>query len=296
MLDENRRLYLRKLLSNNYKIKGVLRYIDEIDEELILKDDNLIMKVYYRRNKDKIDEIFLRKVMRRANDILKGKRMIINLILSLEKKKFNNCKTDILTEVNVNSGFTFVNSNEIFIFRREEFPKVILHEMIHHNLNIHNDEFKKINDIKLKEAFGIRNDTKIILNEAMVELWAMMLHLSYIAKDNNWNLNELIKMELNYSLYKCYQIMGLRDKNGNLWYDKCNIYSYIIFKTILLNYIDELNRIYKYPNRYDDSKITDFIINHRKLPEINKNPKFKLGRRVFQREDKSLCFMLLSDL
>ena len=36
MLNENIRLYLKKLLNNNYKIDGVLKYIDEIDDELIL--------------------------------------------------------------------------------------------------------------------------------------------------------------------------------------------------------------------------------------------------------------------
>ena len=296
MLDENIRLYLKKLLNDNYKIDGVLKYIDEIDDELILKEGFLIMKVYYRKSKDKIDINFLKKIMKRANEILKGKPMIINLILTLEKKKFNNCKKDILTEKNVNSGFTFVNSYEIFIFRKEEFPKVIIHEMIHHNLNIHNDEFKEINKQKLKKAFGIRQDTKIILNEAMVELWATMLHLSFVARDYGWDIKELVRMETAYSLYKCYQIMRLRDKKGELWYDRCNIYSYIIFKTILLNYMEELNKIYKYPNKYDDSSITDFIISHKKLPEINKNPKFKLDGKIIQRPDKSLCFMLLSDL
>ena len=90
MLNENIRLYLKKLLNDNYKIDGVLKYIDEIDDELILKEGFLIMKVYYRKNKDKIDINFLKKIMKRANEILKGKPMIINLILTLEKKKFNN--------------------------------------------------------------------------------------------------------------------------------------------------------------------------------------------------------------
>jgi hypothetical protein len=294
MLDENRRLYLKKLLTNNYKIDGVLRYINQINDEKIIKDGNLTLRVYYRKDKDKIDEIFLMRVMKRAKIIIGEKIIIINLILTLEKKKFNNCNTEILTEKNVNSGFTYVNGNEIFIFRREEFPKVILHEMIHHNLNIHNDEFKEINKKKLMKAFEINERTTLILNEAMVELWATILHLSFIAKENNWDLKKLMYMELRYSLYKCWQIMRLRD--NKLWFDKCNIYSYIIFKTILLNYLDDLNKIYKYPNKYDDTIITDFIIKHKKLPKIERNPKFKLDGKIIQRDDKSLCFMLLSDL
>ena len=52
-----------------------------------------------------------------------------------------------MTSENINSGFTYVNRNDIYIFRKEEFPKVILHELIHHDLNIHQDNFNDDNNL-----------------------------------------------------------------------------------------------------------------------------------------------------
>ena len=104
----------------------------------------------------------------------------------------------------------------------------------------------------------------------------------------------LIKIEIEYSLYKCYQIFKLRQKN-KLYYDKCNVYSYIVFKTIFLVYFDQFKKIYTFP--YDDTKITDFILKYSSyLKKVKKNPLFKFKGNLIQRTDDSLCFMLLSDL
>ena len=70
------------------------------------------------------------------------------------------------------------------------------------------------------------------------------------------------------------------------------IYSYIIFKTILLVYLNEYIKIYMYPNKYNETSLTDFLIKHSKLPVIKKNPEYS---SKIKRADNSLCFMLFSD-
>ena len=97
-----------------------------------------------------------------------------------------------------------------------------------------------------------------------------------------------------------HQILKLKEKNENeLWCDKCNIYSYIIFKTILLKNINEFIKIYTYP--YDNTKITNFIIEksgflNNLIKNPPKNPMIKIKSHKIQRPSNSLCFMLLSDL
>ena len=47
-----------------------------------------------------------------------------------------------------------------------------------------------------------------------------------------------------------------------------------------------------YPNKYDETLLTQFLIKHSKLPLIQKNPEY-LSK--IKRPDNSLCFMLFSD-
>ena len=272
----------------NYNIPDVISYIKQINSLKIIKYKNLTFKIYYNTNDD-LDFKFIKKVMIRGVFILKNKQMTIHLIPSPAKKIFK--EDGIMTSENINSGFTYVNRNDIYIFRKEEFPKVVLHELIHHDLNIHQDEFNEKNKRLLKEHFNICDDTTLILNETIIELWATILQLAFVSVDYNIDYRRLFKMEVIYSLYKCHQIFKIQ--KGDKWKDRCNIYSYIIFKTILLINLNEYIKIYMYPNKYDDTTLTEFLIKHSKLPDIQENPKYS---SKIKREDKSLCFMLFSDV
>ena len=84
--------------------------------------------------------------------------------------------------------------------------------------------------------------------------------------------------------------------NLKKWNDDSNIYCYIIFKTIFMYNLKELMKIYKYPIKYDDTLLTEFIIRHKKLPMIFKNPNYRIQGKLVERDNLSLCFMLFSDL
>jgi|LakMenE01Jun11ns_1017448.scaffolds.fasta_scaffold9937670_5 hypothetical protein len=290
---------LKENFKGNYAIKEVIDYIDLIDSNYSYKFNNIKCFVYYSKIKTKINKNKIKKIIKRGYIISnKSKEYIIHLILSPAKKliEFNK----ILTAKNINSGFTFINRNEIFIFREEEYPKVILHELIHHDKLIHNDDFKIENKEKLMNHFGITKDTILILNEAIIEFWATLIQIAFVSCEYKLNYLELFKLELKYSLLKTYQILKLKETYENkLWCDKCNIYSYIIFKTILLLNINDFIKIYTYP--YNDTIITNFLIIHSAFlndllkKQIN-NPSISINNQNIQRPLDSLCFMLLSDL
>jgi len=267
----------------NFNIPEVISYINEINSLKTIKYKNIKLKIYYKTS-DNLNFDFIKRVLERGAFILREKQMIIHLIPSPAKKMIK--EDGIMTGANVNSGFTYVNRNEIYIFRKEEFPKVILHELIHHDLNIHQDEFKKENKELLKKHFKIAEETTLILNEAMIELWATIFQLAFVSIDYGKDFRKLFEMEVLYSLYKCHQIFKIQGEGE--WNDRCNIYSYIIFKTICLVNLNEFIKIYMYPEKYDDTILTNFLIKHSKLPIIHHLKKFK-------RDEKSLCFMLLSD-
>ena len=275
---------LLKHFRNDFQIQEVISYINQINSLKIIRYKNLTLKIYYNNNDD-LDFNHIKKIMKRGVFLLKKKYMTIHLIPSPAKKILK--EDGIMTSENINSGFTYLNRNDIYIFRKEEFPKVILHELIHHDLNIHQDNFNDDNKRLLKEHFNICDETTLILNEAIIELWATIFQLAFVSIDYNIEFRKLFKMELIYSLYKCNQILKIQ--KGDKWKDRCNIYSYIIFKTILLLNLNKYIKIYMYPNKYDETTLTKFLIKYSKLPEIKKNPSKN------KRPDNSLCFMLFSD-
>ena len=290
---------LKESFKGNYSIKEVIDYIDQINTTYFYKFENIKCYVYYDKLKNNINKNKIQDTIKRGYKISnKTKNFIIHLILSPAKKIIETNK--ILTSKNTNSGFTYSNGNEIFIFREEEFSKVLIHELIHHDQLIHNDNFKLVNKKRLMNYFEITKDTILILNEAIIEFWATLVHLAFVSCQYKINYLDLYKKELSYSLFKSYQILRLKETYKNKqWCDKCNIYSYIIFKTILLFNINDFLKIYTYP--YNDTDITTFLINNSNfLNELLKNPPTNpsiiINNHKIQRPDNSLCFMLLSDL
>jgi len=212
----------------------------------------------------------------------------IYLLLSPFKKSFKNNLKSPLNQFNTNTGFTYLTSSNtkmICIVRKEEYLKVIYHEIIHHISLIHRS-FKVENINRLKKHFKILN-VNIDPNEAIIEFWATIMYLKQLSIDTNKDFYELFKEELNYSLYKSYQINKLQKFNNGYWKDgETNLYCYVVFKTIIMYNIDIFMNIYTFP--YDDTIITDFLIKYSNLPLAN-------ARNNSKRKIMSLCFMVNSD-
>jgi hypothetical protein len=293
---------IKSFFSGGYNIQDVLSYIDKVTHIYHYTYNNLTIKVYYINKIDQLNIKKIKRTIKRAFLVIDNynnvKSFIINLILSPLKKEF--VYNEMFTEKNINSGFTFHNKNEIFIFRKEEYPKVIIHELLHHQLLIDNQHFKHENKIKLMDHFNIHHSTKLILNETIIETWAMIVYLYLISKEYNLNLKTLFDVEFKYSMLKTYQLLKLQETYKNKqWIDRANIYAYIIFKFIIMSKLQDFLAIYTFP--HDDSTITNFIIdNSNVLNDLKKknpeNPFFIINKIKIQRPLNSLCFMLLSDL
>jgi hypothetical protein len=138
-----------KQVINDYFMYDELRiYLNKLNKIYKIKYHNINIYTLYDNNDDiDNDIIHIKKVIKRAYNITKFINKIFNiyLILSPFKKEF---KSVSLTSKNCNSGLTIlypgsdVPSVDIFIVRREEFGKVIIHEIIHH-INLIHSTFKK---------------------------------------------------------------------------------------------------------------------------------------------------------
>lgn len=208
-------------------------------------------------------------------DISKNGNYIFNyyIIMNPQKRYLPAKKDDLIDVININGGFTYTDNNNIYIIRKEDYNKVILHELLHHNIFIHNMDWDELNIKRLKEHFNIHNKMLLIPNEAIIETYACVLNTIFYSIETGTSLNENLKKDQAYSITLVKKILDKQD--GKKWIEKTHSYCYIVFKTILYVYFNNFLKIYKYNN---DNEITDFLIKYSQqiYNKINKINKFNI--------------------
>jgi hypothetical protein len=269
--------------------KEFIGYLQSLDTIIKYTKGNVNFYVLTNSINPDYDKSQVIKNLNRVFKFTNNTKIDVYLTLSPYKKQFKLNPNIPLSRFDINSGFTILNTlglpidKKIFITRKEEFGKVIFHEIIHHISEIHST-FSNDNIMRLKNHFRIKSE--IDPNEAIIEFWATIMFLKQLCQETNKDFYELFKEELKYSLYKSTQLFELQKKNNDIWFDYTNVYCYIIFKTIMMYNLNEFQKIYTFP--YNDTIITDFLIKNSKLPCIKLNPTTK-------RPHNSLCFMINSD-
>lgn len=137
--------------------------------------------------------------------------------------------TEAVTEKHINGGYTYLNKDTIFIYRYEDFPKIMLHEVLHHSA---------IN-------------TSSPYNEAVIEFWALLLHLLFVATNN---YDKLFQEELTWSLSLCKKLQAHPA-------DTSYADSYIVIKTLLLFFRQAFLQI-------PQKEQTSFIEKHKRHPSF----------------------------
>jgi len=118
------------------------------------------------------------------------KEITIYLILTDLKKNLD--KDDIIGPKNINSGYTNIGTNEILIWREEEFEKVIFHELIHF-MELDTREIR-FNDEKSK--IKISQDKSYF--EAFTDFWGILYHTIYLSFILKKSPNSLLQIEYEF--------------------------------------------------------------------------------------------------
>lgn len=214
-------------------------------------------------------------------DISKNGNYIFNyyIIMNPQKRYMPAKKEELIDVVNVNGGYTYTDKNNIYIIRKEDYNKVILHELLHHNIYIHNMNWDELNIKRLKEHFNIHNNMLLIPNEAIVETYACVLNTIFHSIETKTSLKENLKKDQEHSINLAKKILDKQD--GKKWIEKTHSYCYIVFKTILYVYFNNFLKIYKYHN---DKEMTDFLIKYSQpiFKKINKINKIKYSNKLKQ--------------
>jgi len=181
------------------------------------------------------------------------KTLKISLFLNNSEKKLNS-KYEILSPKHVNTAVTYAcaTNGEIFLYRKEEWFKVLSHELMH-SLCL---DFSGINlkDLKtsFKKLFKINSDYEI--SESYAEFWATVINIMFLSfditksyKSFKENVAMMLDIEKIFSLYQVTKILKYMRidgyekliDNSNLYEEKTNVFAYYIVKTILLYHYDE---------------------------------------------------------
>lgn len=182
-----------------------------------------------------------------------SKTLKVYLYLTEFKKRIPRDLIKVLGPENVNTGMTkrCDLNNEVIIYRKEEWFKVLIHELMH------SFGLDFASSIKVRERMGseFNVESDFLIEEAYVEFWARVLNcliasfnsLKNKNNSNNFllNLNFSLQIERIYSIYQCGKIlehMNMRfedlldmKNSGTIFREKSNVFSYYILGSILMN-------------------------------------------------------------
>ena len=195
------------------------------------------------------------------------------------KKKIDFIKGNILNANNVNSGLSsfstiYKDENYIMIWRKEEFLKVFIHEIIHYlNLDSKLNSNSNLN-LNLNNLVCLNPNTKILPNEAYTDFLAITYHLLILSNGNMETFNKMLKKEIDFIIKQAAKILFYY--NFNSWDEfvnkgNCNIYlhqktsvfSYYILKACMFfNFKYSIDFFKNEKYSIDFFKMKSTVLNH----------------------------------
>lgn len=235
--------------------------------DIQINDISFIFTVFENSSEHKFNVKKCTKVLKEFINIIekypKISRTKINIeVYDIPKKKELPSKTENIEPKHINSGYCYptsgVNDINIVIFRREEFFKVLIHELLHFF-----DIIPYNQDLETLYGNMFNSVQSINVNEAIVELYAIHINCEIISKIKGKKLDELLESEYDFSITQCKKLLKQQDvtfrdilKNKFVWHQDTNAFSYFILKHIFLNFTlgksindlhDKLNNITNIP-------------------------------------------------
>lgn len=217
---------------------------------------------------DYLSTSLVKKVVRRIITLKNMYRLhepITIWLIPLSLKRCFPKKGERISAKHINGGYTYLHNNTIYIYRYEEFPKVILHEVLHHSKL--QTEWTSKQWMRLYKFLGIDQtqcptncQTILQPSEAIIEVWAIYYQCMFLAYEKQKPFETFYKRELEWSLYQSRRLLKYHHTYfPSGWKEDTHSYSYIVLKTCLWYYWDSFSKL-KIP--YKDSILTDFFIQH----------------------------------
>lgn len=224
-----------------------------------------------------------------------SKTMNIHLFLMDDNKEFPRKKSKPLSELEVNSAFTTSCQPDttIYIYRDEEWLKVLMHESFH-NLGLDFSSFpENYGNHELKRFFPNVHST-VRIYESYCETWATFFHClfqAFFSTQNKSHVSKILDKCITNLHYECafsmIQITCIMNHNKTTYQDflekkvtyqeDTNVFAYYILKGILLCHFDTFFEWCKQHNkniisfRLTNENVDSYV---RLLSKLYKTPMF----------------------
>jgi hypothetical protein len=215
------------------------------------------------------------------------KTLKITLFFNKSDKKITK-KYETLSPKHINTAVTYAcaTNGEIFLYRNEEWFKVLAHELMHSLcLDFSGLDIKDLKD-NFKKLFKLNSNYEI--SESYAEFWATIINVLFLSyditssyKSFKENVAMMLDIEKIFSLYQVTKILKYMKIDGyenlidrhRLYEEKTNVFAYYIVKTILLYHYDDFlsfchennppkNPILFYKSPRNLSHFFDFILKY----------------------------------
>jgi len=214
------------------------------------------------------------------------------------KKMLPNANGSPIDEEHANTAFTTSCSPEssIYLFRDEEWFKVLIHESFH-NLGLDFSSLTNHGAEIIRDIFPVNSEVNLF--ETYCEMWAEMLNVLFVAYFNNIGksdsvilkeFEENIQFERRFSLFQCAKVLHFFGMDYHDLYEKTtdsikirshkykentNVLSYYILKSILMFYLNDFmgwcHEFSKGSLQFNKNVVDEyckFIREHYKRPEF----------------------------
>jgi len=205
--------------SNLIKYVFNLKYFDTTISLKIVTKNSLKKPMLYRL----INNILLMIALKNQKEKHNGTISIVLVLTNYRKKLPTDYK--VLGPREINSGVCMFRQNKILIFRREEFEKLIIHELCH----LLYLDLSVIDIPNITNIVNINPNTEFRINESLTETISLIIHsivvsINLSTKKNYRLASTLINYEINFNLIQVAKILNHYGfKNANDFFTKYHI-------------------------------------------------------------------------
>jgi hypothetical protein len=223
----------------------------------VYKNKNTEIHVYNSLENDSVD---IKKIIDIVSlfRILDGKNKNVTIAIFLCNQKKYLPRMPFFTAENINSGCSRAGKY-VLIYRKEEFYKVLIHELIHY----FNFDFSSHDCHELMESFHslVNVNGRDVINEAYTEILAVTINSIINSIYLNIEFSTIINYEISFTHFQIAKIIFLF--GGKKYLDlfkieikqNTSVASYIIAKGILLSNYD---KVLNYFNSLSENEIKNY--------------------------------------